>query len=79
MKHVSSRPGEDPLRSSVFGRLSNVRHGVAAGPLQGATFLLAPLGETALDVLRWLVARRCVQLRVYRGPDGLWRGSGRVE
>lgn len=43
------------------------------------TFLFAPLGDTPGDVLAWLVAHHCVQLRVYRGPDGLWRGSGRVE
>lgn len=41
-------------------------------------FLRAPLHETEAEVVGWLRARGCTDIKVFSGPEG-YRGSGRIE
>jgi hypothetical protein len=52
---------------------------VSTGCCEGRVFVFhrAPMLETAADVAAWLESKGYgASVRVFRGPDGSWRGSG---
>ena len=53
-------------------------HGVTPTGKRGVYFLRAPMQDSPADVEAWLRARGCVDIETHVGPDGSWRGSGRL-